>query len=237
MSLLYWHNCWLDTFTAFLNMVHAGILFCYLAYTNGQFLTSEDKMVFFWFFATAVIHSPPSMAYHLIGCSGRSYEDYIFYQKLDFVFIFVSSIPLAFSLCYFTFATNTWLLVSVCGVVLCTIFTYFTVRGGGMEPMQRLRLISALVLCYVLPVLYQVGIDMAAGHWHSASMWWGLGIMASLTMGAYAYGTKFPERVWPDFPISSHSLMHLGVNLAYLSEFFFILNQWRAFTLARLSSV
>jgi len=223
LSLFYWHNCWLDTMTSLSNMVHATILLFY-AFSWSCFKT-EDKWIFFTFFLTALIHSPPSAAYHLIGCSGRSYSDYLFYQRLDFVMIFVSSIPLAFSLCYFTFYTlPIFTYISVLGVAFTACYTAYHI-SEPMDPPRRLKLVSVLVFFYLLPVLYQIGLELIAGNFTSKTLLWGLGIIASLAMGGYTYGARFPEVVWPDCPVSSHSLMHVGVNLAYFSEFFFIFNR------------
>jgi len=233
LSLFYFHNCWWDTMTALFNIVHSLLLFRYI---NQYHLDDEDKFVFGCFFLTAWVHSLPSAAYHLIGCSGKSYMEYIFYQRLDFLFIFISSIPLATALGWYTFYSQPiWFWVTVGGVVLVTCKTASVIREE-MSPERRLQLVGGLVFFYFVPVLYcivstvasflltggQIGLSYAS----VPEMWWAVGAIAALTMGAYTYGAKFPECVIPNFPFSSHSWMHLGVNLAYLSEFFFIVHQF-----------
>jgi len=242
LSLFYFHNCWWDTITALFNIVHSLLLFSYLSTYQ---LDDEDKLVFGLFFLTAWIHSLPSAAYHLIGCSGKSYVEYIFFQRLDFVFIFVSSIPLSISLSWYTFYTQPrWMIAAVSGVLVMTLLT-IRVINKEMSPERRLRLIGALVFFYFIPVLYTIGstllsflVGLVQPEWWEGgsdsvggkvlvpSTWWAVAAVASLSMGAFTYGARFPECYIPNFPFSSHSWMHIGVNLAYLSEFFFILNQF-----------
>jgi len=246
VSLFYFHNCWWDTVTALFNVVHSILLFSYLR--NYTLVDDEDKFVFGMFFLTAWVHSFPSAAYHLIGCSGKSYNDYMFYQRLDFVFIFVSSIPLSIALCWYTFyAQPLWMMVSVFGVIGMALKTISVIQED-MSPERRLSLVGALVFFYFIPILYTIGMTLFAyllPAWAPATlasgiplrvseltfasaptMWWAIAAIASLAMGGYTYGSRFPECIIPNFPFSSHSWMHLGVNLAYLSEFFFILNQY-----------
>jgi len=239
LSLFYYHNCWWDTITALFNIVHSLLLFNYI---HDYHLDDEDKFVFGCFFLTAWIHSLPSAAYHLIGCSGKSYMEYIFYQRLDFVFIFVSSIPLSIALGWYTFYWQPmWLWLSVGGVVAMTLYTLRVIQQE-MTSERRLRLVGGLVFFYFIPIFYSILTTLLsyAGWWSSLSMppvsslsystapcmWWALAAIASLTMGAYTYGARFPECVIPNFPFSSHSWMHLGVNLAYFSEFFFIVHHY-----------
>jgi len=232
-SLFYFHNCWWDTMTALFNIVHSLLLFNYVKHFR---MDDEDKFVFGCFFLTAWIHSLPSAAYHLIGCSGKSYMEYLFYQRLDFVFIFVSSIPLSVALGWYIFYSQPFLFwVSVIGVIAMACYTISVIRQE-MLPDRRLKLIGGLVFFYFIPIFFSIIttlIDYLFTHTvtsltYSAvpSFYWAIGAISSLTMGAYTYGARFPECVIPNFPFSSHSWMHLGVNLAYLSEFFFVVHQY-----------
>jgi len=168
--------------------------------------------------------------------------EYLFYQRLDFVFIFISSIPLSVALGWYTFYMQPfWLWLSVGGVSVTTLYTVHVIRQE-MSPERRLRLIGCLVFFYFVPIFYCIATTLLSfgGLFANSalppvssllfasvpSMWWAVGAVASLAMGAYTYAARFPECVIPNFPFSSHSLMHLGVNLAYLSEFFFILHQY-----------
>jgi len=225
-SLFYWHNCWLDAVTAMTNLLHAFILVVYAL--NSLPLDDDSRFVFWAFFITAVLHSPPSAAYHLIGCSGKSYRDYVLYQRADFLMIFVSSVPLAFSLGYFTFYELPWCLaVSVAGVIASATYVGYHLTED-FSPSRRIQLISALVFFYLLPVFYQIGFDLIRADAVSSSTYWGTGAILSLGFGAYCYGAKFPECVRPDFPLGSHSVMHLTVNIAYFCEFGFIVSRFYA---------
>jgi len=231
-SLFYFHNCWWDTITALFNIVHSLLL---SNYTKHYPLDDEDTFVFGCFFLTAWIHSLPSAAYHLIGCSGKSYFEYVFYQRLNFLFIFISSIPLSVALGYYRFYTQPlWFWVTVLGVVAMAAYTTSVIRTE-MSPDRRLKLIGGLVFFYFIPIFSCIlstlygylisGVVSSLAYAVVPSFYWSIGAIAALTMGAFTYAARFPECLIPNFPFSSHSWMHLGVNLAYLSEFFFIVHQ------------
>jgi predicted membrane channel-forming protein YqfA (hemolysin III family) len=83
------------------------------------------------------------------------------------------------------------------------------------------------VLCWV--VLYCAVLCCAAlptGFFESPGLWWGVGIVVSLGLGAYVYAVKWPECVYTDAFWSSHSLMHLFVNAAYFCEFGFLVSAY-----------
>lgn len=222
LSLFYWHNCWLDTVTALFNMVHATALYVWLRYYSDMTLTGEDHFVFAMFYLTCLVHSPPSMSYHLIGCAGKSLWDFLFFQRFDFLFIFVSSIPLSIALCYYPLYNQPELMcVSVFGVIGCAAYC-LSVIATPFDSSRRVKMIAALVFFYTLPVWYVVLTHPAQGFWTSPGLWWGVGIVVSLGIGAYVYATKWPECKWNDAVWSSHSLMHLCVNAAYFCEFGFI---------------
>jgi hypothetical protein len=182
----------------------------------------EDAVVFTAFMGVALLHSPASAAYHLIGCAGKSYADFLLTQRADFLMIHWSSVPLAFCLGYYVFYDDpAFLLLSVGGTLLCAVYASATIRRE-FTPTMRLRQVSALVFFYMLPVFYQTTVDVVAGEPLHPSVLAAASVVLALAWGAFTYGSQWPECRWPDVAFGSHSWMHVGVNVAYASEFVFI---------------
>ncbi len=222
LSLFYLHNCWLDTVTALFNMIHASILYVWLRFAGTMDLSGEDHFVFGMFYLTCIMHSPPSILYHLVGCAGKSLWDFLFFQRFDFLFIFVSSIPLSISLGYYALYYQPVLMaVSVFGVIACAGYCLWVI-STPFDAARRVIMIGCLVFFYTIPVFYVIISHLVQGHFESPGVWWGVAIIVSLSIGAYLYAIKYPECSYPDCFWTSHSLMHLTVNAAYFCEFGFI---------------
>lgn len=72
------------------------------------------------------------------------------------------------------------------------------------------------------PVFYQIFHDIVRGELTNGTLWWGLGIFASLLFGAITYGGKIPDRCYPNPLFNGHAWMHVGVNGAVFCEYMFI---------------
>jgi fatty acid desaturase/predicted membrane channel-forming protein YqfA (hemolysin III family) len=226
-SLFYWHNCWLDAVTSALDVANSTACVAYalshIDFSGDDALTWQLIKALAAFYIVSWLHAPFSVAYHLIGCSGLSYDEYLLWQRLDFLSIFASSLPLAYSLGAFTFYDSVLgSMLSVGGTACCLAVTAWCI-GEEMTPKRRLRLTTYLVVCYLLPVFVEIGRAIVAADLASSPMWWGCGALLGLGFGAYTYATMMPEAIWNDCLVGSHALMHVGVHMAYFCEFRFIL--------------
>ena len=227
VSLFYFHNCWTDTWTSILNLFNCATLYMVtvaLGVWNDS--TEGDKTAFYAFFLTCLVHAPFSIGYHLIGCSGISQNAFLFWQRADFMMIFGASIPLAYALGYHAFLEDPiFFSITLGGVILCFSYTALHILDE-FDPMKRMKQLSFVVFFYLIPVIYQLVMDLAVLDVLAPRLWFGLGIIISLGVGAYAYGSHWPENVLPNFCFTSHSVMHLCINSAYVFEFLFILTNF-----------
>ena len=166
------------------------------------------------------------MSYHLIGCAGISVKHFELFDRLDYTMIFVASIPLAWCLGYFVLGTAA-LCVSVGGVILSACNAVWAQSKHRLKPEHRINHMMLLVAFYLMPVVYQIYANVAAGEPWRATTVTGCCAIVSLFAGAYCYGAKWPECVYQDSPVSGHTLMHVGVNAAYFFEWLFILAAMR----------
>lgn len=198
-SLWYYHNSFIDTWTSIFTFVHAFFLY---------FFMSPRTLVFFLHFLNGVLHAPPSVAYHLVGCAGIGEFWFYFYQSVDYFFIFVSSMPLLLAL---GFATPGLSLVPL--LILFAYVFYNVCRRllSHHKYVVRDRLKDMLMLVFIntAPVAY------------SGSLWT-LPILASYTVAGVMYGLRLPERYIHNTWFSSHSYMHVLINVAYHAQFFYL---------------
>lgn len=222
-SLFYMHNCFWDSWTAIFAIVHVIALHVAVRLCTGVFEgPAEDAVVFTAFMLVGLLHSPASAAYHIVGCAGKSRADFVLTQRADFLMIHWSSVPLSFALGYYVFYDDPgFLLLSVGGTLLCAVYASATI-AREFTPSVRLRQVASLVFFYLLPVFYQTTVDLVAGEPFHPSVLAACGVILALAWGAFTYGTQWPECRWPDLAFGSHSWMHVGVNVAYASEFIFV---------------
>lgn len=85
------------------SMIGAAVvsLILYLHAMNIPSLTFNDRLVFFIFLLSCIIHTPFSVAYHILRYTNE--QTRLMWKNLDFAFISVSSVLLTFALCYYVF--------------------------------------------------------------------------------------------------------------------------------------
>jgi hypothetical protein len=160
-SLFYTHNCFLDTWSSIFTLIHATALLLYGAFIGAdQWETSwSDRVPLVLMFLVAVLHAPASVSYHLFGCSGMSYEWFRFYQRLDFLFIFVSSVPLVVALAWYPWSGAPWAVATGgAAVALLSLVTLVRIKRDP-TPRQRIVSVGVLVLVYFSPLFWQVCCD------------------------------------------------------------------------------
>jgi len=231
-SLFYWHVDWLDTWTSIIDVFHSTALLLYAMYCTEVWSegATVDRVVFWTFYAVSWLHAPASVMYHLFGCAGITKEHFLFYQRLDYIMIFCSSVPLACCLGFYVFHVQPWpLLFSVVGVVASLTHAAYKLKED-LTAAQRVNQMAVLVFFYVVPLLWQAGRDVWQLDFAQPTLWYALAALASLGFGAYCYGVQWPQSVRTDSHVTGHALMHVGVNLAYFFEFCFILAAFRRAT-------
>lgn len=153
-SLFYGHLDIWDTWTAVFDVFHSTALLLYAMYCTDVWRdgvgTSFDRLVFWLFYGVSWLHAPPSAMYHLFGCAGISEAHFLFYQRLDYIMIFCSSVPLAFCLGAYVFHVAPLpLFLSVIGVVASATHAAVTLRRS-LLPSTRIRMMAVLVMFYVM---------------------------------------------------------------------------------------
>uniref|UniRef100_A0A6C0EBH4 Uncharacterized protein n=1 Tax=viral metagenome TaxID=1070528 RepID=A0A6C0EBH4_9ZZZZ len=210
-SLFYWHNMLLDIWTSIFTILHA---FATLIIFNNY------DIPFICLFLVAIIHAPPSIGYHLFGCSGMSYESFLYWQRLDYSMIFFSSIFLNIALGYYILSPVT-LAINVLLILFLWLYIQKTIMLNR-TPHMRLYEISILVTLYFIPVYYQM-----YHSYMSHTFFYGVGMILSLLFGAIVYAIQWPECKIKNFVLNSHAIMHICINLAYLCEHRFILEAYK----------
>lgn len=198
-SLFHNHNCSADTWTSVFTFVHAWVL--YLCF-------SPRDSVFFLHLLNGILHAPPSVAYHLLGCSGIGESWFFFYQSLDYLFIFISSVPLLVALGSVTpgYPLTIGLFLLLC---LCCAVAVRLVRGHRYTPVDRLKDMLCLVCSHSGPVLFA----------HSTLA---VPILCSYAIGGAFYTFRIPERYKRGTWFTSHAWMHVFINVAYHCQFHYL---------------
>lgn len=228
-SLFYWHVDWLDTWTSIVDVFHSTALLLWAMYATEVWSegATVDRVVFWTFYAVSWLHAPASVMYHLFGCAGITKEHFLFYQRLDYIMIFGSSVPLACCLGFYVFHVQPIpLLCSVLGVVCCLLNAAWRLKDD-ITPEARVKQMMVLIFFYVWPLLWQLTVDIWNFDFLEPTAIYALLALTSLGAGGYCYGAAWPQAVRKDSHITGHALMHVGVNLAYFFEFCFILAAFR----------
>lgn len=183
---------------------------------------------------SAFIHLPFSLGYHLFLCI--SPETYNMWLKLDVSFIYISSVLLTFSLAYFVMPLYASLILTF--VALCVSLKAIRknriewAKGHTLDPRKQSRSIFIIVFIYCIPILYLAAYDTLTTQTFTSAHVVLLSVIMSLGFGAFAYADGFLNRLFPttfDIYGSSHQIMHIGVGLAHIAEWYFVYDTYMRF--------
>lgn len=222
-SLFYFHCHSLDTWTSVATGLQSVVLYLYsmIQRTPLWIHGPSDRVCLFLFFLMGITHAPASVAYHLFGHAGISEAAFLFYQRLDFIWIFGGMVPLSLALAWYPWHAAPAAIVAIGLVSLGVVGGVLYNIKKDITPLGRIQLITVQVLVSTSPVIYEVSRQLLAGR-YSPSVGWGIGIFVSLAFGAVTYGGKIPDRWRPNPLINGHAWMHVGVNAALFCEWQFI---------------
>ena len=217
LTLFSIHNETVNIWTMMCLFFLASTLF---AYTTWFIPTISSIVPFALFFLASAIHLPFSVGYHLF--LPISNEIKIKWRNLDITFIFVCGTLFAMAFGY-SVMNNFQLLLLGCVCTLISLVGIYTIRSS--EKYDRVRvcqLIGLIVICYLFPLYYH-----AITKSDIFSFYLALGTTIVLGASALIYKDCIPERFAPgkyDIIGNSHNLMHLGLIIAYVIEYCFLLH-------------
>lgn len=219
-SIFYYNKDSFDIFTSFFSFFTGLYLFYLGIFYYKTFETKKTKIIFLLFFLHILVHSPPSILTHWIGCSGYSQKLHSIFLKTDCQCIFISSVLLTFIFSYCVFQDNVAIIYSLCSLCVC-IFLCFHIQTIFSNHHLRLLSTFLMVLFYLFPLFYQ-----CITYHNSLELKLFIGIVISLLLGGFVYKFHFPECYFPKIfnHCNSHAFMHLCINIAQIFEFIFLLS-------------
>ena len=213
-SALVWHKDTLDMYTTLLSGIFSIVLLRFAFWSLPQLSWDDDREGLFVFliqFGNPFFHVPASFFYHLIGHSAISYAAFKWTKAIDYLVIFWSSLFLSIGLAYYSLYHQPHLMFTAIGLVtglsIRVSFTLFDEKSNS----TRVKEVGTLAFSYFIPVFYNIFCDLYYRQELSVMSSWGICAVISLAAGSLFYGKKFPERYFPNPPITGHSLMHLTV--------------------------
>ena len=219
-SIMYFHKDTIDTYTSILSFCTGIILFLLGVHLFGTLKNYKTRIIFCLFFLHILIHSPPSILTHWIGCSGYSEKLHSILLKLDCQCIFIASLILTivFSIC--VFSNQVALIYSLSCAVVC-IYLCLNIRKIFSNHYYRLYATIGMVLFYMLPLLHY-----CFSKYTSFISDIFVGIFLSLLLAGIIYNFHFPECYFPKIfnNFGSHSIMHILINIAQILEFILLLH-------------
>jgi len=198
-------------------------------------MESQDAAIFLVFTLAAIIHVPFSCGLHLF--LPLRYSIYNLWWKYDLTGIFVQGVFLCFTNTYFVFAWWGCLLNTLVGLCILAFAIPSVIargeEGGDINLAGNAKMVAPLVAGYIFPLLYSAARDIKNGQPNSTSVIFGLLSPLVCAAGTIPYATYWPEKLFPGkftkiLP-TSHNIMHLGVNLLYICEFFCLLDNYNRF--------
>ena len=209
-------NAWSIMFSAIVSIA----LYIWLL-TNHK-LDNTQFIVFTSFLISCIIHTPFSVANHILRHQGKL--AYSYWKSMDIMFIFIASIFLTFSLSFFIFP-----LMITMGLVALSIFiAIYAYRnmlnnkyyglGAKTNKTKHIMCVLMAIVPYIIPIIYGAIVRPELRKL-------AYGIIATLFLCGVIYGTAIPERFFPatfDIVGASHQILHIGVLLAHVMEFIFI---------------
>ena len=219
LSIMHFHKDSIDTYTSILSFCTGIILFLVGVYLFDTLKDYKTRIIFSLFFLHILIHSPPSILTHWIGCSGYSEQLHSVLLKLDCQCIFIASLVLTvvFSLCIFS--NNVAVIYSISCAVIC-IYLCFNINKIFYNHYYRLYSTMGMVFFYMFPLFYYCVTKYSS---FASDIF--VSIFLCLLLAGIIYNFHFPECYFPKIfnYFGSHSIMHILINIAQILEFIFLL--------------
>jgi adiponectin receptor len=203
LSLFVLHNECINAWTMLLGLVFSSCAFWFVVGTiqtskTEQHVRETPLTAFAAFHASACLHVPFSVGYHLLmPLSKRVYN---VWRKLDIMFIFIASVPLTYALSFFVFPRwATWALTATAASVAASAVKRVSRLKEG-EPLHRsshTRFIAMIAAVYYLPMACQGALDAASGSF-SGVLLCVVCVPCALGLGGLAYVHNFPESAVPE---------------------------------------
>lgn len=218
-SIMHFHKDSVDTYTSIFSFCTGIILFLVGVHVFDTLKDYKTRIIFCLFFLHILIHSPPSILTHWIGCSGYSERLHSSLLSLDCQCIFIASVILTvvFSLCIFS--NKVALIYSISCAVIC-IYLCFNIHKIFYNHYYRLYSTMGMVFFYMFPLFYY-----CVTKYNPFASDIVISIFLSLLLAGIIYNFHFPECYFPNIfnYFGSHSIMHILINIAQILEFIFLL--------------
>lgn len=193
-------------------------------------LDKEAILIFATFTASAVLHLPFSLGYHLF--MSMDVCTFNMWRRMDVIAIFQASVLLTFSLSYFVLpwwgcVLNTFI---ACGISsLATIRFWHIPVDHVINGGQQSAFVGSIISCYCFPMVYGLLKDATRLQFTMTTVT-ALGVLATLAFSGWVYASWWPQRRAPgrfNVWFHSHQIMHIGVMVCHALEFLFIWDNWR----------
>jgi adiponectin receptor len=206
------HNQTVNVWTIIVNQVFS--IYMYLKYSNRKHLH-----VFFIFMMSYLMHTPFAIANHLY----RHIDEFnrVFWKRMDMMFISFASVFLTYSLSYFVFPVQWTCVLTFVSLCLCihAIYTLYQTHISTNQQRMVQHFIGNIGV-FIIPIVYSIFKQS-----ESVIVFACIGIIVCLTLTALVYTKAFPEKYFPttfDLFGASHQLMHLGLIIVHVLQFFVI---------------
>lgn len=198
-------------------------------YVSTKFLDTEAIPIFVIFTASAVLHLPFTLGYHLF----MSMDEHTFnvWRRLDVIAIFNVSVLLTFSLSYFVLPWWGCLLNTAAAALIAataTISVWKTPVDHVIDGSQQSKFVGSIIACYWFPLAFALVRDTCA-HMFTLSSASAIGVSMGLIFSGWAYASWWPQKRAPgkyNVWLHSHQMMHIGVMVCHALEFVFIWDNW-----------
>ncbi|CAF3331337.1 unnamed protein product [Rotaria socialis] len=226
ISLFYLNNEWVNVWS---HMIGAGIFIyffvrdIYLGKALPFMTTSTDYYIVLFYTISVIICMICSVAFHLFGCmSSRAFADFL---KLDLCGIgfgilgcYLCGLHLSFE-CY-----RHWRLryeTVIIGIMFIAVIYYVHGVKRYITRNVHVSLFVSISLLGLLPALHWYFLHGGWSNQHVKHFFPKIFILYGLlAIGAVAYLTKFPERLFPgyfDILFASHQIWHFASLAAFIS--------------------
>lgn len=231
LSLFVLHNETINAWTMIAASMISITSFMYVwIYVRPQ---SQHITPFIMLTTSPLIHLPFTVGYHTFLCI--SPIEYMKWMQLDIAFIFIASIPLAFSLAWFVFSPGGILTTIVLTCITAILGIRNIIRLRPNEPIRILRntmYVGLVIAAYLMPMVVQTYRDVKSGLFAQGEVVPCFATMTAIVclgIGGAVYSLKYPECCLPgqlDLVGNSHHIMHIAITIAHIAEFVFILSMY-----------